>query len=1125
MAFYNARNQIRIVTATSLFDGHDASINIIRRILQEAGAEVIHLGHNRSAQEIVKAAIEEDVQGIAVSSYQGGHLEYYGYIRQLLDEGHAPRVRIYGGGGGVIVPREIRALEEKTVQRIFSPDDGRTLGLEGMVNTILEGCDYSTLSAPPKCPEKTDNPDDRQKTWPVGRLVTAVEMSLAKTLPPSWLPWMEVLESTSRDAPTLGITGPGGAGKSTMTDELVRRFLADFPHKKIAVLCVDPSKRRTGGALLGDRLRMNAIHSPRVFVRSLATRHSSTELSSATEGAVRVCQAAGFDLIVVESAGSGQKDSAVHALCDVSLYVMTQEFGAPTQLEKIEMIDISDCIAINKAERRGSQDALHQVRKQYCRSRGIRFSIEEAHGLPVFATSAHRFNDSGTGALYQALLEKLQKSAHAFSKGPKAQSPTPSPQKANDPKELGQGLLDVTKTLRRYQKRALEAKASASRAYTLFEVLKHAHTHFKDLAPLEKAPAPSDTEAYLTLVQAYNTALDDLEPDLTAYQRAFRQIRAQQGQEELSYKVRGRTIKKPLYSRSLSGTGIPKLALPQFSDWGDLLLWLKKENLPGAFPFTAGVFPLKRTTEEAPTRMFAGEGPPERTNQRFHLLSQGFSTARLSTAFDSVTLYGEDPDERPDIFGKIGESGVSVATVEDIEKLYAGFRLSDPKTSVSMTINGPAPIILAFFMNAAIRQDTRFFLKQDGRLPISDADCLRPDHERGDSWANVRAKLSDEEFEKISLTTLGSVRGTVQADILKEDQAQNTCIFSTGFALKMMGDVQAYFIEHNVRNYYSVSISGYHIAEAGANPITQLALTLANGFTYVQYYLSRGMAIDDFAPNLSFFFSNGLDPEYAVIGRVARRIWAVALRDLYGANERSQKLKYHIQTSGRSLHAMEMDFNDIRTTLQALMAIQDNCNSLHTNAFDEALTTPTENSVRRALAIQMIINRELGLSQNENPLQGSFFMEALTDLVEAAVLEEFDRLSERGGVLGAMETQYQRNKIQEESLHYERLKHEGHLPVIGVNTFVKSGTDYAREADKVELRRTDYDEKRRCIARLKDFQGRHKMTAQESLTRLRETVLNGGNIFCELMETTQYASLGQITHALYDVGGKYRRNM
>ncbi len=1141
---------IRVVTAAALFDGHDAAINIMRRLLQQKGAEVIHLGHNRGAEEVVDAAIQEDAQAIAVSSYQGGHMEYFKYMRRLLDEKGAPQVRIFGGGGGVIVPREIKELHAAGIDRIFSPEDGRSLGLEGMIDLILERAHFSPLEKANGRITVAGIEGLSPAAVPlVAHLITAAE------LPPG--PSFFEIRSALRDhvfpraerrsprAPVLGITGPGGAGKSSLTDELVLRFLRDFPSKTVAVLAVDPTKKKTGGALLGDRIRMNALASPRVYMRSLATRASGGEISASTTEALKVLQAAGYDLIIVETAGIGQGDAAITGICDVSLYAMTAEYGASSQLEKIEMIDHADLIAINKFERRGSEDALRDVKKQWRRAH-VRFN-EPDSAIPVHGTIASQFNDPGVTRLYLAILDAIAAKTKTRLESPLAKGNVEGAGHPGIiPPNKERYLAEIAETSRRRRAR-IEERA------VLFDKLHACYLLLADEEGVEQSDRarrrvhPADSEpglVHATALMPFGAAAIGAvqEPTAAALMRRHDGLLAELGAEpvaELSallkakvdyagdtliYRVRDKDVHVPLYSETLSLTKVPKIALPSYTGWGDLYRFAALENLPGRYPFTAGIYPLKRTAE-SPTRMFAGEGPPERTNQRFHLLSRDQPAVRLSTAFDSVTLYGEDPHERPDIYGKIGESGVSVATVEDAEALYAGFDLSAPNTSVSMTINGPAPIVLAFFMNVAIRQACRRFLKDQGRLQITDEQVFRPDRERGAVFADVRRLLSPAELATITKHTVERVRGTVQADILKEDQAQNTCIFATEFALKLMGDIQQYFIDEKVRNYYSVSISGYHIAEAGANPISQLAFTLANGFTYAQYYLSRGMKVDDFAPNLSFFFSNGLDPEYTVIGRVARRIWAVAMKELYGANERSQMLKYHIQTSGRSLHAMEIDFNDIRTTLQALLAIQDNTNSLHTNAYDEALTTPTDASVRRAVAIQMIIDKELGLTKNENPLQGSFLAQALTDLVEEAVLVEFERLAERGGVLGAMERQYQRSKIQEESLYYEKKKHDGSLPIIGVNTFKNPHADYEKEADAVELRRASPEEKNECIRRLRDFIARNGQDSAGALERLKAVALAGGNVFRELMATVNAASLGQISHALYEVGGKYRRNM
>ncbi|WP_244943814.1 fused isobutyryl-CoA mutase/GTPase IcmF [Siminovitchia fortis] len=1080
---YTPKNHVRFITASSLFDGHDASINIMRRILQASGGEVIHLGHNRSVEEVVNAAIQEDVQGIAVSSYQGGHVEYFKYMHDLLKEKGAPHIRIYGGGGGVIIPREIKELHDYGISRIFSPEDGRTLGLQGMINLMLEECDFSTIG------DSIEEEVERLKEGSMAaaaKLISLAENRAGEKDGNKFSRVFAEMKEMSQEAPVLGITGTGGAGKSSLTDELIRRFIHEIPEKKVAVLSVDPTKQKTGGALLGDRIRMNAIFSPRVYMRSLATRGSKNELSGAIRDAIRIVKALGFDLVIVETSGIGQGDAEIREISDVSMYVMTSEFGAPTQLEKIDMIDFADIIAINKFEKKGSEDARDQVRKQYQRSH-LLFD-EELEKMPVYGTIASQFNDPGTNALFAALIDLLNEKCGtdwnvSFSKKEEVEK-----QNVIIPASRQHYLREIAETVRRYHQHAEEQVRVARQLFQIEGTIK---------AVKERG----ENEPVLAVLQELKK---ETEEKLTPYSKKvlenWEETKEAYAKDQFVVKIRDKEIVTELKTKSLSGLSIPKVALPSFKDYGEILNWVYKENVPGSYPYTAGVFPFKRQGED-PKRQFAGEGTPERTNRRFHYLSKDDEAKRLSTAFDSVTLYGEDPDYRPDIYGKVGESGVSICTLDDMKKLYDGFDLCAPSTSVSMTINGPAPIILAMFMNTAIDQQVRKKQEEIGR------------------------ELTEEELETVKSQTLKTVRGTVQADILKEDQGQNTCIFSTEFALRMMGDIQQYFIDHQVRNYYSVSISGYHIAEAGANPISQLAFTLANGFTYVEYYLSRGMDIDDFAPNLSFFFSNGLDPEYTVIGRVARRIWAVVMREKYGANERSQKLKYHIQTSGRSLHAQEIDFNDIRTTLQALMALQDNCNSLHTNAYDEAITTPTEQSVRRAMAIQMIITKEHGLSKNENPLQGSFIVEELTDLVEEAVLQEFERLNDRGGVLGAMETQYQRGKIQEESMYYETLKHSGKLPIIGVNTYLNPNPPSEADLDNIELARSTKEEKETQIRNLRNFQKQHQNEAEEALTRLKKVAVSGGNIFAELMETTKTASLGQITHALYEVGGQYRRNM
>ncbi len=1114
---YVPKNKVRFVTAAALFDGHDAAINIIRRLLQSHGAEVIHLGHNRSVAEIVDAAIQEDAQGIAVSSYQGGHMEFFTYMIDLLRERGAGHIKIFGGGGGVIIPREIEELEAYGVTKIFSPEDGRRLGLDGMIDVMIRAADFD--------PADLDGIDPHRLTperWlELARAITLVEGGRELTIP-----------DAPATAPVLGITGTGGAGKSSLTDELVRRFLADFPEQSVAVLSVDPTKRRTGGALLGDRIRMNVLGSERVYMRSLATRQAHRALSENIERSIALCRAAGFDLIIVESSGIGQADTEIVDVADLSLYVMTPEYGAPMQLEKIDMLDYADFVAINKFDHPRALDALRDVRKQYRRCHGL-FEGPADEELPVYATIASQFHDRGVNALYRGIIARLEERfGQAWHLERSHAEPTGLPERHPIiPGERTGHLREIARTVRSYKSWAREQVRVADRLWQLTGArailcARNGSGEAEDLwhlfeeivaakTPLEPQLADLDAE-----IRRIAHELDDDSRELLA---AWPRIREDYSGQEFSYTVRGRELKVPLTTTSLAGSRIPKVKVPDSDRWGEILEYLLLENTPGAFPYTAGVFPLKRTGE-LPTRMFAGEGGPERTNRRFHYLADPHPFSRLSTAFDSVTLYGEDPDTRPDIYGKIGESGVSICTVEDMERLFAGFDLCDPSTSVSMTINGPAPMILAMFMNAAARQQARKRLIESGRLEAPPEAALQPVVD-GKDWEALEPLLEDGEWEEILDATVKVVRGTVQADILKEDQAQNTCIFSTDFALRMMGDIQTWFVEHGVKNFYSVSISGYHIAEAGANPITQLAFTLANGFTYVEYYLVRGLHIDDFAHNLSFFFSNGMDPEYTVIGRVARRIWSTAIRRRYGGNERSQKLKYHIQTSGRSLHAMEIDFNDIRTTLQALLALADNCNSLHTNAYDEAITTPTEESVRRAVAIQLINSLEFGLLKNENPWQGSYFIEWLTDLVEEAVLDEFERLADRGDVLGAMETMYQRSKIQEESLHYERLKHTGEHPIVGVNTFLNPSASLEEETEEIQLSRASKEEKDRRLEQLADFQRRHAHRADKALERLKGVARSGGNLFAELLDTVRSCSLGQITHALYEVGGQYRRNM
>lgn len=1049
---------VRFVTAASLFDGHDASINIIRRVLQDQGAEVIHLGHNRSAEEIIDTAIQEDADAIAVSSYQGGHNEFFKYMRDLLVEKGAPWIKIFGGGGGVIVPEEISELHEYGIDRIYSPEDGRELGLEGMIRDMLDR--VGSINGTP----------DRGKGLP--QLITQVEMG-------------EELSSVKSKVPVVGFTGTGGAGKSSLTDEILRRLLQDFPERRFAIVSVDPTKRRTGGALLGDRIRINSADNPRAYVRSLATRSSGVEVPSAIRGAIQQVMEAEFDLIILETSGIGQGDSRITDLSDLSVYVMTPEYGAATQLEKIDMIDFADVVVLNKFDRVGAQDALRDVRKQYRRSRGIFDPEIPDEDLPVFGTTASHFNDSGVEKFYQFLLGRLAEADTELWDIDENRAAIEGGSHSIIPPDRVGYLLQIIKAIHDYHGSARES----SRQIRDVESLRRS----SELLQAENPDAAARME------EISHTIEGALDPAVRELINEWPQVAAAYRQEELSFEVRGREIKEPLYVETLSGTQLPRVALPQFESQGDLTRWLMLENLPGKFPFTAGVFPFRRQ-DERPKRMFAGEGPPEKTNSRFHYLCENEKSHRLSTAFDSVTLYGDDPDLRPDIYGKVGESGVSICCLDDMKKLYDGFDLCSPSTSVSMTINGPAPIILAMYFNTAFDQQVEKFRAENGKEPDSEE----------------RAKIFSFVFQ--------NVRGTVQADILKEDQAQNTCIFGIDFALRMMGDIQQFFVDEQVRNYYSVSISGYHIAEAGANPITQLAFTLSNGFTYVEYYLSRGMSIDAFARNLSFFFSNGLDAEYSVLGRVARRIWAIAMRDVYDANERSQKLKYHIQTSGRSLHSMEIDFNDIRTTLQALMAYYDQCNSLHTNSYDEAITTPTEDSVRRAMAIQLIVAEELGLARNDNPIQGAFVIDELTNLVEEAVLEEFRRLHDRGGVLGAMERQYQRSKIQEESLLYEHRKHTGEIPIIGINTFLRSEEDVV-EVQELELRRSTTEEKNQRLVDLQQFQNTHQDESEAALANLQKVALTGGNIFRELIDTVRVASLGQITRSLYEVGGRYRRNM
>jgi len=1153
---FTLQNKVRIVTAAALFDGHDAAINIMRRIMQSKGAEIIHLGHNRSVAEIVECAIEEDVQGIAITSYQGGHVEFFKYMKDLLNENGCGHIKIFGGGGGTILPSEIEELHNYGITRIYSPDDGRHMGLEGMIEDVVKTCDFSLNgNGDYKTAMTLGEVNDVRK---IARQITNVENGLPASDNGN--------KRSEKKIPVLGITGTGGAGKSSVTDEIVRRFLNGYLDKTIAVISVDPSKKKTGGALLGDRIRMNSISSPRAYMRSLATRESDKALSEYVQEAIDICKAANYDFIILESAGVGQSDASILDYVDVSMYVMTPEYGAASQLEKINMLDYADVVCVNKFDKAGALDALHDVRKQYKRNHTLWNAKDEE--LPIIGTIAAQFNDAGVNELFERLMEKVAEKCdvrfsgeiahHAHTKDTFSQSTIIPPKRVRY-------LAEIAETIAAYDGWVVDQSTIATKLYQLGGTLTATET------PTAVLTLSAGVKEELTKIK--NSLEEKLHPECKKLIQQWPEVLERYKKEFYEFKVRDKVIKQPLTYKSLSGTVLSKVILPKYKDWGDILKWQLQENVPGEFPFTAGVFPLKREGED-PTRMFAGEGGPERTNRRFHYVSLGQPAKRLSTAFDSVTLYGEDPDYRPDIYGKVGNSGVSIASVDDAKKLYSGFDLCDPKTSVSMTINGPAPMLLAFFMNAAIDQQCeKYIIENNLREEVNkiieskyDIEGLpkyigvdgKPVHHatlqknttankaeseepplggrgagllpQGNDGLGLRLLglsgqdvLPKEVYEAIKAKALATVRGTVQADILKEDQAQNTCIFSTEFALKLMGDVQEYFIKNAVQNFYSVSISGYHIAEAGANPITQLAFTLSNGFTYVEYYLSRGMNIDDFAPNLSFFFSNGMDPEYSVIGRVARRIWAKAMKNKYKANSRSQKLKYHIQTSGRSLHAQEIDFNDIRTTLQALYAIYDNCNSLHTNAYDEAITTPTEESVRRAMAIQLIINRELGTAKNENPNQGAFLIEELTDIVEEAVMAEFQRLTERGGVLGAMERMYQRNKIQEESLYYETLKHTGEYPIVGVNTFLnKKGSPTILPTEVI---RSTTEEKEFQIRTLQAFHKRHEAKSGDMLKRLQQAAVNNENLFEELMETVKYCSLGQITNALYSVGGQYRRNM
>ncbi|PRP66842.1 methylmalonyl-CoA mutase family protein [Nonlabens agnitus] len=1157
-------NKVRIVTAASLFDGHDAAINIMRRIIQSTGCEVIHLGHDRSVEEVVNTAIQEDANGIAMTSYQGGHNEYFKYMRDLLLEKGAGHIKIFGGGGGVILPSEIEELMEYGITRIYSPDDGRAMGLQGMINDLVKQCDVPV----PAFAKANLNGELLQNHVPtIARLI-----SLAENRHEDFVKHFNEADKTEKQAPVLGITGTGGAGKSSLVDELIRRFLIDFPEKNIGVISVDPSKRKTGGALLGDRIRMNAINNDRVYMRSLATRQSNLALSKHVQEAVDVLKAANYDLIILETSGIGQSDTEILEHSDVSLYVMTPEFGAATQLEKIDMLDFADVVAINKFDKRGSLDALRDVKKQYQRNHNLWEADPET--LPVYGTIASQFNDPGMNALYEALMTEVTEKTGADFSSTNELNKAQSEKIFVIPPSRTRYLSEIAESNRSYDQTAEVQSKVAQKLFGIYQTIitlveqnenvsssgsREQFITEKGLNEEEILKQVQDDKEFIELLIAqFNKTLKDLDPYnweiITTWDEKVNKYK----QPIYEFQVRDKVIKIETHTESLSHKMIPKVALPKYTAWGDILKWCLQENVPGEFPYTAGLYPFKRTGED-PTRMFAGEGGPERTNKRFHYVSLGMPAKRLSTAFDSVTLYGNDPGLRPDIYGKIGNAGVSICCLDDAKKLYSGFDLSHAMTSVSMTINGPAPMLLGFFMNAAIDQNCERFITENGlgdkveaklKEIYDDNNVERPSYlnaqgekvyskngqvdtsklpEGNDGLGLMLLGLTGDQilepadYAKIKAETLAQVRGTVQADILKEDQAQNTCIFSTEFALRLMGDVQEYFIEEKVRNFYSVSISGYHIAEAGANPITQLAFTLANGFTYVEYYLSRGMDINKFGPNLSFFFSNGIDPEYSVIGRVARKIWAKAMKNKYGANERAQMLKYHIQTSGRSLHAQEIDFNDIRTTLQALYAINDNCNSLHTNAYDEAITTPTEESVRRAMAIQLIINKELGLAKNENPIQGAFIIEELTELVEAAVLEEFDRITERGGVLGAMETMYQRSKIQEESMHYEMLKHTGEFPIIGVNTFLSSkGSPTVLPAEVI---RATEEEKQAQIATKDNLHSAFAKAQQEQLSNIQQAAVEQGNIFEHLMEATKICTLGQITEALFEVGGQYRRNM
>lgn len=1146
---YIPKNKVRIVTAASLFDGHDAAINIMRRIIQSTGVEVIHLGHDRSVEEVVNTAIQEDANAIAMTSYQGGHNEYFKYMYDLLHEKGAGHIKIFGGGGGVILPSEIAELHEYGITRIYSPDDGRSLGLQGMINDLVEQSDFPVGN---ELNGEIDHIENKIPTA-IARLISSAENfpEIAKPV------FDKIHESNiTSKIPVLGITGTGGAGKSSLVDELVRRFLIDFPEKTIGLISVDPSKRKTGGALLGDRIRMNAINNPRVYMRSLATRQSNLALSKYVAEAIQVLKAAKYDLIILETSGIGQSDTEIMDHSDVSLYVMTPEFGAATQLEKIDMLDFADLVALNKFDKRGALDAIRDVKKQYQRNHNL--WDKNPDEMPVFGTIASQFNDPGMNTLYKAIMDKVVEKTDSDLKSTFEITKEMSEKIFVIPPGRTRYLSEIAENNRNYDETALSQQKVAQKLYGIFKTIESVSGKIPQITKagiddesvflsgvegLRAIEAHDENRIFLNLLlNQFDKVKMDLDPYNWEIILNWDEKVAKYKNPVYSFKVRDKEIKIATHSESLSHLQIPKIALPKYEGWGDILRWNLQENVPGEFPFASGLYPFKREGED-PSRMFAGEGGPERTNKRFHYVSAGMPAKRLSTAFDSVTLYGNDPDLRPDIYGKIGNAGVSICCLDDAKKLYSGFDLVHALTSVSMTINGPAPMLLGFFMNAAIDQQCEIYIKANDLEKEVEAKINKVYKDKGIERPKYQGDLPEgnnglglmllgvtgdevlplDVYNDIKVKTLSQVRGTVQADILKEDQAQNTCIFSTEFALRLMGDVQEYFITKNVRNFYSVSISGYHIAEAGANPITQLAFTLSNGFTYVEYYLSRGMSINDFGPNLSFFFSNGVDPEYSVIGRVARKIWAKAMKSKYGANERAQMLKYHIQTSGRSLHAQEIDFNDIRTTLQALYAIYDNCNSLHTNAYDEAITTPTEESVRRAMAIQLIINKELGLAKNENPIQGSFIIEELTDLVEAAVLQEFDRITERGGVLGAMETMYQRSKIQEESLYYETLKHNGDFPIIGVNTFLSSkGSPTVIPAEVI---RATEEEKQYQITMLDNLHQFHEEKVNEHLNKLQEAAIKNENLFDHLMEATKVCSLGQITSALFEVGGQYRRNM